>query len=123
LQGHPVTVYKPGTQLRSILYVDDAVEALLAAAQCHKAIGRTFFAVGDKHYSVINIAERTTSVIGGSVRLVEWPKERKAIEVGDAVISNAEIKKVLGWRPLTDLDQGLENTSMFFRDKLDCYLK
>jgi UDP-glucose 4-epimerase len=122
LQNKSISVYKPGSQLRNVLYVDDAVEALLATVQSVKSVGETFFAVGDKHYSVKEIAEKTCEVLGGSVLMVDWPKERKAIEIGDAVISNAKIKEMLNWAPKVDFEEGLKRTLDYYKDKLEEYL-
>ena len=123
LQNKSITVYKPGTQLRNVLYVDDAVDALIAAAEAENASGETFFAVGDKHYSVKDIAEQTCLIMGGSVQLIDWPKGRKAIEIGDAVISNAKIKRKLGWVPKIGFEDGLKATFDYYKNKLDKYLK
>tara|TARA_B100000315_G_scaffold49875_1_gene44481 strand:+ start:297 stop:1280 length:984 start_codon:yes stop_codon:yes gene_type:complete len=123
LQEKSITVYKPGEQLRNVLYVNDAVEALLTAAQSDQSAGETFFAVGDEHYSVKKIAEKTCERMGGSVQMIDWPKDRKAIEIGDAVISNAKIKDTLGWKSKVDFEKGLKLTYDYFQDKLDHYLK
>ncbi len=123
LQNKAITVYKPGTQYRNILYVDDAVEALIEAALSNKANGNTFFVVSDDHITVIDIAEKTSKLLGGHVELIDWPKEREAIEIGDAVISNHKIKDTLDWIPKIDLDEGLLKTEEYFRDCLDKYLK
>ncbi len=42
LQGEPIAVYGDGSQLREFLYVDDAVQALLAAALSPEAVGEAF---------------------------------------------------------------------------------
>jgi len=122
LQDKQITVYRPGNQLRNVLYVDDAVNALLTVTESSESVGETLFAVGDQHYSVKTIAERICQVLGGSVKMVEWPKTAKAIDVGDAVITNAKIKRVLGWAPCITLDEGLVRTKRYFQNRLGSYL-
>ena len=123
LEDKSITVYEPGTQLRNVLYVDDSVEALLVAVQSDKSAGETFFAVGDAHYSVKEIAEKICEIIGGSIHMIDWPKDRKTIEIGDTVISNTKIKETLGWEPKVDFEEGLKLSYDYFQDKLDHYLK
>ena len=122
LQDKQITVYRPGDQLRNVLYVDDAVSALLAVTESPESVGETFFATGDEHYSVKTIAERTCQVLGGSVKMVEWSKTKKAIDVGDVVITNAKIKRRLGWTPSITFDEGLVRTGHYFENRLGSYL-
>lgn len=122
LQKKSITVYKPGTQLRNVLYVDDAVDALVLAVLSTKSARETFFAVGDEHYSVKDIAEKTCEVMGGSVQIIDWPKDRKAIEIGDAIISNKKIKQILNWSPKTDLINGLIKTKEYYTNCLNNYI-
>ncbi len=94
LQGKEITVYGDGSQLRNIIFVDDVVEALILASQCSKINNETFFVAGDFHYSISNIAEEIVKHMKrGKVKYVEWPKDRKSIDFGDAIISNQKIKK------------------------------
>ena len=122
LQQRAITVYKPGGQLRNVLYVDDAVEALLEATQSEESDGETFFAVGNDHISVKEIAEKTCEMLGGSVQMIDWPKERKAIEIGDAVYSNQKIKERLAWEPKVSFEDGLMLTGQYFDTCLNKYL-
>ena len=122
LQGKCITVYKPGKQLRNVIYVDDAVEALIVTALTEKTNKDTLFAVGDDHYSVAQIAEETTRIIGGAVKYIDWPKERKAIDFGDAVISNKKIKNMYDWTPKVNLKDGLIKTKDYFVTCLEEYL-
>jgi UDP-glucose 4-epimerase len=123
LQDRDITVYGEGEQLRNVIYVDDAVEALLAAAMSPLSAGHTFFAVGDHHYSVSQIAAATVKAMGrGRVRHIPWPEDRKAVEIGKAVISNAKIKRMLGWTPVVSFEEGLERTRRYFDGCLDQYL-
>lgn len=124
LQGKDITVFGEGKQKRNVIYVEDAIEALIQASQTDRINGETLFAVGDQHYTVAQIAEATVKYIGsGRVKFVEWPKGRKSVEVGDAIISNQKIKKVLNWTPKTDLKSGLIKTKAYYETCLEKYLR
>ncbi len=122
LQNKTITVFGEGKQLRTITFVDDVVEALICAAMADEASGQTFFAVGDRQCSVTEIATAIVDVIGGKLQFIEWPKDREAIEIGDAVISNEKIRTRLGWSAKVDLRKGLEITRDYFRPNLREYL-
>ena len=123
LQNKTITVFGEGRQLRTITYIDDVVEALICAALSDEANGQVFFAVGDTQSSVFEIATAIVEVIGGKLQLVEWPRDREAIEIGDAVISNAKIRARLGWQAQIDLRKGLALTADYFRPLLREYLE
>jgi len=123
LQNRDITVFGKGDQLRNIIYVDDVVEALILASQSEEINGNTLFAAGDEHYSVAQIAEITARCMGaGKVKFIEWPRERKTIDIGDAVISNRKIKKALSWAPRYELESGLAMTKAYYERCLDKYL-
>ena len=122
LQNKTITVFGDGKQLRNVLFVDDAVNALILASQNDRMNGETFFAVSDTHHSVTQIAEETVKYIGaGNVKHVDWPAGRKAIDIGDAVISNKKIKKFINWLPQYDLESGLVKTKEYYENCLDKY--
>ncbi len=124
LQDKAITVFGDGEQLRNLIYVDDCVNAFIIAAADEKANGEVFFATGDKHYSVAQIAKTINKYIGsGQVKFVPWPKERKVTEPGDAVISNEKIRKAIGWSPKVDFSDGLIKTKHYFSGCLNKYLR
>jgi UDP-glucose 4-epimerase len=124
LQGKDLTVFGEGRQMRNITYVDDCVSALILGSQSSETRGQVFFAVGDQQYCVMDIAETIARILGkGHVKYVEWPEERKVIEIGDAIISNQKIKRVLNWFPQYDLETGLIKTREYFVPCLKHYLK
>jgi UDP-glucose 4-epimerase len=123
LQDKQITIYGDGKQLRNFIYIDDAISALIMAAQSDKTKGEVFFAVGDDHYSVASIAQKIVNVFQrGSLKFIEWPHNRKATEIGDAVISNEKFKKTLHWKPEYSLDSGLEETKDFYIKNFKYYL-
>jgi len=122
LQNKDITIFGDGRQLRNFSYVEDSVNALILAAESPAANGHVFFAVADDQHSVADVSAKLVEVIGGRTRFVEWPKERAAIEVGDAVISNRKIKELLGWKPGYNLQNGLVKTREYFEQCKDKYL-
>lgn len=124
LQGKDISVYGDGKQKRNVIFVDDAVSALISVALSDKANGEVFFAVGDKHYSITEIAEETMRCMGtGKVRFVDWPEHRRSIDSGDVIISNRKIKELLKWSPKYDLQSGLLRTKEYYATCLEHYLK
>lgn len=114
LQGKDITVFGEGKQVRNVLYVEDAVVALIEVSQAAGIRGEVIFAV----------AEATVRSMGkGKVRFVEWPKDRKSTESGDAILSNEKIKRLVKWNPAYDLRSGLEKTKLYYEHCLDKYLR
>ncbi len=122
LKGCDITVFGDGAQKRNISFIDDSVRALTLAATSDKCLGQTLFAVENRQTTVAQIAQAIAGAIGGKVRFVEWPKDRQVIEIGDAVISNAKAKKLLGWNPQTNLQDALAATRAYFDSCLEKYL-
>lgn len=124
LQGKNITVYGDGKQIRNVLYVDDAVSAMILAAESEKSTGKVFFAVGDEHFSVSEVAEATVKHIGkGQVIFVDWPVGAQSVDVGNAVLSNKKIKALLGWSPRVNLTDGFALTKAYYEKYLDLYLR
>jgi UDP-glucose 4-epimerase len=115
LHDQPLTIYGDGEQLRSVLYVQDAVTALALAAQANSR-GKIWFAGDDRSVSVKELAESIVAACGaGRVLHVEWPDDRKRIDVGDIVIDSAEIDADLGWKAAVGLEEGMQATVRHFR--------
>ncbi len=124
LQGKDITVFGDGKQKRNIIYVDDAVNAIIIASQTEETDGEVYFVTGNDHHSVAEIAQSTVFHIGsGNFIQIEWPKGRKQIDVGDAIISNKKIKTTINWSPMDDLTSGLLKTKAFYKSRLDKYLR
>lgn len=123
LQNKIMPIFGEGKQLRNVLYIDDCVSALIMASCSDEANGKVLFAVDDKHHSVAEIARLIAKYIGGTAKTIEWPEDRKAIEVGNAIISNKKIKDILKWKPKYDFREGLFKTKEYFRPCLKKYLK
>ena len=116
IENETIDVFGDGAQLRDFTYVDDAVRAFLLAAASESSNGRVFNLGGDEHVSLADLAALVTDVAGaGSSRLVPFPEDRKAIDIGDFYADYTLIENTLGWHPAVPLRDGLERTIDFFR--------
>jgi CDP-paratose 2-epimerase len=109
LGGEPVTIYGDGCQVRDILWIDDLVRAMrLAMAKIDTVAGEVFNMGGGSAnaVSVRGVIERLRELTGSSVPVsyADWRPGDQKVYVSDT--SRAE--RVLGWRPETRWEEGLE---------------
>jgi UDP-glucose 4-epimerase len=122
LTGQEILVYGDGTQQRDFTYVDDAVEAFLLAAADEAARGQVYNLGSDEHISLRELAELLIELNdGGAYRLVPFPPDRKAIDIGDYYADFSKVRGDLGWEPTTPLREGLSRSLAFFREHGSCY--
>jgi len=115
IEGAPILVYGEGTQLRDFNYVDDAIDALFAAATNPGSEGEVFNLGATDVISLKDLAAKLISLHGsGSCQIVPFPPERKAIDIGDYYSNFAKIRSELGWTPKVGLDEGLRRTLDYF---------
>jgi UDP-glucose 4-epimerase len=106
--GAPITIYGSGDQTRNVLHVDDATDLLWRAARESRLVGHTHFATSSEHLSVARIAETIVQVLGrGRVEHIEWPDERKRIEIDRVQFSSERLRSIVDWVPRHDLESGL----------------
>jgi nucleoside-diphosphate-sugar epimerase len=120
LEGKPFEVWE-GQQLRDFTFVDDCVNALLAAA-APEARGRVFNLGGLERISLAELAELLVGLHGsGSFVRKDFPPDRKRIDVGDYWADDGLIRATLGWEPKVPLREGLERTLAYYRVHLKEY--
>jgi UDP-glucose 4-epimerase len=122
LQRKPFEIWD-GDQLRDFTYVDDAVDALLAAAASEATNGQVFNLGGDCVISLKDLAALLVDVNGGGNYLIRpYPESRKRIDIGNYYADFSRIQAALGWKPQVPLREGLRRTLEFYRRHLDRYL-
>ena len=109
--GQEIKLFGSGSQTRNVLYAEDAADILWQAAQEERLAGEVLFAAHDEHFSVRDIATAVVKVMGrGTLTTVDWPDERRRIEVNEVRISSARLKSLTGWTPRYSLEDGLRMT-------------
>lgn len=114
--GKPILVYGDGSQLRDFNYVDDAVDALLAAAADARSEGEVFNLGSAEVLSLKEVAVKLVAAnAGGKFEIVPFPAELKAIDIGDYYSDFSKIQGRLGWSPRVGLEDGLARTLRYYR--------
>jgi nucleoside-diphosphate-sugar epimerase len=122
IEGKPFEVWG-GEQRRDMVFVDDAVEAFLAAATTPATRGKALNVGGDAPYSLAEIAAAMIAANGGgSYELKEFPPERKRIDIGDFVTDDRQFRALADWAPRTSLAAGLKRSLDYYRQNLAAYL-
>lgn len=108
LSDHPVTVFGDGRQTRDYVFVDDVVDAFVAAGEADGVAGTKLNIGTGTQTSVLELYEALRMVTGFGAEptfVPSRPGELQAI-----ALDCARAERVLGWRPKLDLEAGLERT-------------
>jgi UDP-glucose 4-epimerase len=123
VENREIQIYGDGRQLRDFVFVDDACEAFLRAGASDVCNGQAYNVGGAEPISLRQLVELVIAIAGtGRYRLVEWPPEKKAIDIGDFHADSSLIRRTLGWQPVTLLRDGLTRTIEFYRAHLHHYV-
>ena len=115
LRGETLTVYGNGEQTRSFCYVEDEVEGLyrlfMSNHQMPVNIGNPV------EFTILELAQKVLALVGGKSRIDYRPLPEDDPKVRRPDISLA--RKVLGWEPRMNLEEGLRHTIAYFRSVVD----
>lgn len=115
LSGETLEIYGDGSQTRDFLYIDDLVEAILAASGT-EVCGEVFQIATHMETTVNEIAEMIKEIVetktNRKVKLIHGETRKGDVKRNFSDISKA--KKVLGWEPRVKLRAGLEETWVWF---------
>jgi UDP-glucose 4-epimerase len=124
VEGREIEIYGDGSQMRDFVYVDDVVEAFLRAGAVDAVNGDVFNVGGTEPISLRELVRLLLDVAGtGSVRFVDWPADKKAIDIGSFYSDSTKFQRAAGWQPGVALREGLGRTVEFYRAHLDRYLE
>ncbi len=107
--GLPITLYGDGLQVRDLLWVDDLVDAYLAAvARKDKVAGRAYNVGGGPAFrlSLKELVDRLGSKLGRAVPVTHAPSR-----LGDQRVFYCDIRraeKELGWKPRVSPWEGVD---------------
>ncbi|MBI1866438.1 MAG: GDP-mannose 4,6-dehydratase, partial [Candidatus Staskawiczbacteria bacterium] len=104
-------IYGDGIQTRDFIYIDDAVNALILAAEIEK---RGIYNVGSGKEIRINEIFRITKNFLNT-KIVQIHKNLKEQETKRSLLGIKKIKKDFGWQPKVGIKEGLDKTIEWFQ--------
>ena len=124
VEDREIEVYGDGSQLRDFVFVDDAADAFLRAGASDACNGEVFNVGGLEPVSHRDLVQLLIEVAGsGRVRYIDWPADKKAIDIGSFYADSSRFRGVTGWEPRVGLRDGFERTVAYYRQNLQHYLE
>ena len=117
LRNDPMTIYGDGLQTRSLCYVTDLVEGLLAVLSEPDARAEVINLGNPEEHTILEFAQLIRELCDSRSRLIFVPAavgddpQRRKPNIDKA-------RSLLGWQPSVSLRQGLEHTIDYFRAEL-----
>jgi len=100
------------------VYVDDAIDGMIKAAEAPGVEGRSFDLGSGELISIRSVVERIAKIVGPGPdaqpqfgALPDRPMER--VRVADLSLAS----ELLGWKPMTSIDEGLRKTVAWYREE------
>ncbi len=114
LKGEDLTVFGDGMQTRSFCYVSDLIDGIyrLLCSSINEPIN-----IGNPtEMTIMDFAKKIQEIAGGSGSIIFKPLPQDDPKVRQPDITKA--KELLGWYPRVSLDEGLQATLQYFKNKL-----
>jgi NAD dependent epimerase/dehydratase len=108
---------------RDFLYVEDTAAGIAACAEAGGVEGEVINLGTGAEMSIRELAERIIELVGRDVTLAldEERLRPPESEVERLVADNAKARRLLGWEPAVNLDDGLQRTIDWLSGSLDVY--
>jgi UDP-glucose 4-epimerase len=107
MHGEPVPVHGDGQQARDFTYITDVVNANLAAADADASSAIVNVGAGRRH-SLLEFIAIIEGILGCRIERIHEPPRPGDVRHTEADISMAH--RILGYRPATDFQTGLQHT-------------
>jgi UDP-glucose 4-epimerase len=117
ISGSPTTIYGDGSATRDYVYVDDAVSALLCAADAPPTTTGTFN-IGTGVQTTVAELHRLIAAAVGVSRPPDHAEARTG-EIHASALDPTLAGQVLGWKPDIVLTEGITRTVDWLRATLD----
>lgn len=113
LSGQPITVYGDGKQTRSFCYVSDLIDGIYRLSQSNEHMPTN---IGNPiELTILEFAERVLSHFANAPKIVHQPLPEDDPKQRRPDITKA--KRLLGWEPKVNLEDGLKMTIEFFKEQ------
>jgi len=113
LQDKDISIYGNGNQTRSFCYVSDMIEAMILTMQTGDDFTGPVNIGNTNEQTIMTLAQKIIALTGSKSKISYHP-----LPADDPIQRQPDItlaKKILGWEPKVQWDEGLRNTIEYFR--------
>ena len=104
-----------GAQTRDFIYISDIINALILAVQSKESKGQVINIGSGLLVTIADIALMVGKMLN-KVELIQFGKrDYRFGEIKNYFVDNSKAKKLLDWKPMVDLEDGLRRTIDFFK--------
>jgi len=124
LLGEPLTIHGSGEARRDWLHVYDTCERidLVLHAERNEVVGEVFNLGSGFDLDILSIAKMVLAMVGKPETLISFMGDRPG-QVQHHISSTAKAEKMLGIRPATGFEQGLDQTIRWYADHQDWWAR
>jgi len=115
LKGEKIDIWGDGSIERDYIYIKDAIDAIIKTISKNPK-DRIFNLGSSKGYTLNEIVEIIEKVSGKKARIKY--KEKRNIDVPINILDNKLISEVLDWKPVTEINEGIEKTFEYLKKEL-----
>jgi len=116
LKNKPITIYGDGSQTRSFCYVDDLIQGIISLMKSQSSVTGPINLGNPNELTIKQIATTIKEITGSRSKLIF-----KKLPSDDPIQRKPDIslaKKILNWKPTTNLNEGLKKTISYFEKKI-----
>lgn len=116
LKNKPITIYGDGSQTRSFCFVDDLIQGIVLLMKSKSSIIGPINLGNPSELSVKKIATLIKEITGSRSKLLfkKLPSDDPTQRKPDISLA----KKILNWKPTTNLNEGLKKTISYFEKEI-----
>jgi UDP-glucuronate decarboxylase len=112
LLGRDITVYGDGSQTRSFCYVDDLIDGLVRLMATRADVTGPVNIGNPVEFSMLDLATMVIDLTGARSQIVHRPRPQDDPEQRRPDIARAQ--ELFGWKPRTEIKEGLASTIAYF---------
>jgi UDP-glucose 4-epimerase len=117
LRGESIQIHNDGAQIRAWCFIDDIVDAVVRAVDFDKAVGHSFN-IGNPRstLTIYNLAREVVRLASSDsdLEFVTWDHPDVELRIPDVT----KAKRLLGFEPAIDLEEGLVRTIEWYAAKM-----
>jgi nucleoside-diphosphate-sugar epimerase len=117
LRGEPIQIHNEGDQIRSWCYIDDIIDGIVLCLSKPGAVGQAFN-IGNPRstLTIFNLAREVVRLCSSRSSIRHVARSEVDVELRIPAIDKA--RKLLGYEPKVDLEEGLLRTVLWYRREM-----